>query len=50
MRLQGVDERQFRGVAARANYLALDRPDIQYAVKEVCRVYGTAKEGGQEEG
>ena len=27
----------YRAVAARANYLALDRPDIQYAVKEACR-------------
>ena len=24
-------------MAARANYLAADRPDIQYAVKEICR-------------
>jgi len=28
---------QFRGMAATANYLALDRTDIQYAAKEVCR-------------
>ena len=28
---------EFRAVAARANYLALDRADIQYAVKEICR-------------
>ena len=28
---------QFRGIAARANYLALDRPDIQFATKEACR-------------
>ena len=28
---------EYRGLAARANYLALDRPDIQYAVKEICR-------------
>ena len=27
----------FRAVAARANYLASDRPDVQYAAKEVCR-------------
>ena len=27
----------FRAVAARANYLAADRPDRQYAAKEVCR-------------
>ena len=29
--------RQFRELAARANYLAQDRADIQYAVKEICR-------------
>ena len=28
---------KFRGVAARTNYLAQDRPDIAYAAKEVCR-------------
>ena len=27
----------FRGVSARCNYLAADRPDIQFAAKEVCR-------------
>ena len=27
----------FRGAAARANYLALDRPDLQFAAKEICR-------------
>ena len=30
------DASQYRALA-RANYLALDRPDIQYAVKEICR-------------
>ena len=29
--------RQFRGYAARLNYLAPDRPDIAYSVKELCR-------------
>ena len=28
---------KFRALAARANYLAADRQDIQYAVKELCR-------------
>ena len=28
---------RFRRVAATLNYLAVDRPDIQYATKEVCR-------------
>ena len=27
----------YRGAAARVNYLAADRPDIQFAAKEVCR-------------
>lgn len=35
------DAREFRGLAARANYLALDRPDLQYAAKEVCRGMAT---------
>lgn len=35
--LNQKDHTEFRRVAARANYLALDRPDIAYAVKEVCR-------------
>ena len=32
---------QYRALAARANYLALDRPDIQYAVKEAARRMAT---------
>ena len=28
---------EFRTLAARANCLALDRPDIQFATKELCR-------------
>ena len=28
---------RFRGCAARANYLAADRPDAFYSAKEVCR-------------
>ena len=35
--LSGQDITRFRGVAARCNYLAFDRPDIQFATKEVCR-------------
>ena len=27
----------YRAITARCNYLQPDRPDIQYAVKEVCR-------------
>jgi len=35
--LEGEELRNFRGLAARANYLAADRVDIQYAAKEICR-------------
>ena len=35
--LVGAETTRFRAIAARANYLAADRPDIQYAVKEICR-------------
>ena len=35
--IEGADATRFRGVAARCNYLSFDRPDIQYATKEVCR-------------
>ena len=35
--MSGEDARAYRGLAARANYLAQDRPEIQYAVKEAAR-------------
>ena len=35
--LVGAEATRFRAVAARANYLSADRPDIRYSVKEVCR-------------
>ena len=35
--LEGEAATEYRALAASANYLALDRPDIQYAVKELCR-------------
>ena len=35
--LCGPEARAFRGLAARANYLSADRPDIQYGAKEACR-------------
>ena len=31
----------FGGVAARCNYLSLDRPDLQYAAKDICRETST---------
>ena len=36
--LHGAEATAFRGIAARCNYLQPDRPDIQYATKEVCRL------------
>ena len=35
--LSPAEASQYRALAARANYLALDRLDIQYATKECCR-------------
>ncbi len=35
--LDNKDATSYRGLAARANYLAQDRPDLQYAVKEIAR-------------
>ena len=35
--ITGQDMTRFRGVSARCNYLSFDRPDIQFATKEVCR-------------
>ena len=34
---EGENATKFRSLAARCNYLSLDRPDLQYAVKEICR-------------
>ena len=36
-RLGPHEASEFRGVAARANYLALDRMDMQFTAKEICR-------------
>ena len=35
--LEGAEARHYRELAARANYLAQDRIDIQFATKEICR-------------
>ena len=37
---------EHRAIAARANYLSADRPDIQYAVKEICRRMAKPVKGG----
>ena len=43
--LQGSAATRFRAVAARANYLAAYRPDVEYAVKEICRKMCKPAEG-----
>ena len=35
--LAGEEAKSFRSIAARLNYLCIDRPDIQYSVKEIAR-------------
>ena len=39
---------EFRGLAARASYLSLDRPGIQFATKEICRGMDTLTERGMQ--
>ena len=36
--LPAAEATRYRAIGARCNYLQPDRPDIQYAVKEVCRL------------
>ena len=38
------DATEYRALAARANFLALDRLDIQFAVKELCRSMSAPKQ------
>ena len=35
--LQESEATRYRAIAVRANFLAADRPDIMYSVKEICR-------------
>ena len=44
--LNPFEATQFRSLGARANYLGLDRPDIQFATKEVCRGMAKPSRGG----
>ncbi len=43
--LNKEEAKEFRRISATANYLASDRPDIQYSVKEVCRRMAKPAEG-----
>ena len=45
--LTGEEVKRFRSTAARCNYLGQDRPDLQYAVKEVCREMSKPTQGSQ---
>ena len=36
---------QYRALAAKANFLALDRPDIGYASNELCRAFARPGRG-----
>ena len=44
--LNPFEATQFRSLGARANYLGLDRPDIQFATKEICRGMARPSRGG----
>ncbi len=44
--LKRQQERPYRAIAARMNYLAADRPDVQYAAKEICRWMSCPTEAG----
>jgi hypothetical protein len=43
--LVGSEIRGYRALAARANYLAQDRTDIQFAAKEICRGMSSPSQG-----
>ena len=53
--LDSTDATQCRSIAARVNYLSEDRPDLQFAAKELCRMMarpamwllGRAEEAGK---
>ena len=45
-KLEGRQATEYRALAARANYVAADRPDMQYAVKEICRDMANPTRGG----
>ena len=44
--LDPEEAKRYRGIAATLNYLSLDRSDIQYAAKEVCRTMSQPRQSG----
>ena len=47
--LNDAESTTFRALAARANYLSLDRPEISFATKELCRFFATPTKTGVEQ-
>ena len=45
--LDPAEATEYRALAARANYLAADRPDVGYAVKELCRDMSAPRKSSQ---
>ena len=43
--LHPITGSEYRALAARANFLAIDRPDIEFAVKEICRTMANPTTG-----
>ena len=43
--LEGHEATRFRAIAARINFLSLDRPELLYSAKEVCRSMATPTQG-----
>lgn len=46
MLLTSQEATRFRSIAARVNFMATDRSDLQYATKELCRMMATPTKGG----
>ena len=44
-KMEPAEATRYRAIAARLNYLAVDRPDVQYAVKEAARAMSRPKVG-----
>ena len=43
--MEGDSATAYRAMVARANFLAIDRPDIAFSVKEICRRMSAPSEG-----